>query len=106
MSDQTITGVPALALILLIWLGLLGMIWLGLLGRAMYRSCIGPRCWNCGSDRVRRSEGHGVLDTVARLSLLFPHRCSCCRKRFYRFHLLRPEAVRVAGEIRNIEEPH
>jgi hypothetical protein len=97
MNDHAIMGVPAPVLIVLIWFGLVAMLWLGFFVRAIYRTCIGP-CWNCGSDRVRRSEVHGVFDLLARLSLLFPYRCTCCRKRFYKVSLFRPDEMPLEEE--------
>jgi hypothetical protein len=91
-DDRILASVPGIALILISWLALIG--------RAIYRSRLGLICWNCGAAKVRMSEPRGVTDFVARLSLMFPFRCSGCRKRFYGFPLALADRSRIPKPVR------
>jgi hypothetical protein len=75
------------AVIPLIVIFVMMIAWVVLFCRAIYRTRMGRTCWYCGAAKVRASATKHTVDAVARLSLLFPYRCSRCLKRFYRFRL-------------------
>jgi hypothetical protein len=52
-----------------------------------------PVCWNCGFPGVRWLQSKHLLDTIARVCLVYPHRCDKCFQRYYCFRSRRaPEA--------------
>jgi hypothetical protein len=42
-------------------------------------------CPKCKSDRAHRSHRRGLLERIAGILLLYPHRCHACQHRYLRF---------------------
>jgi hypothetical protein len=60
-----------------------------------------PSCGKCGFKGVRPSQPQGLLDTFARVCLLYPHRCDRCHQRF---HCFRSRRVSVLPGIRAMKD--
>jgi hypothetical protein len=41
------------------------------------------RCPSCGGPDVRRSQSHGMWDSIMQMLRKSPFRCRGCRRRFY-----------------------
>ena len=50
------------------------------------------RCPHCGGRDVRQSHSRNLLDAVLALVHRHPMRCRQCRRRFYRFERVEPNA--------------